>query len=111
MQRGHRSDLLEMWTRRLVRGCLLYTSDAIDADDRPADAGRRADGDEGVHGGRAVDERFESVDEVRVVGVEDVYKRQVQVTGAEGKLLSRVLPIAVVFVVLMAALGLGGAVL
>lgn len=35
----------------------------------------------------------------------------VQVTGAEGKLLSRVLPIAVVFVVLMAALGLGGAVL
>lgn len=35
----------------------------------------------------------------------------VQVTGAEGKLLSRALPIAVVFVVLMAALGLGGAVL
>ena len=35
----------------------------------------------------------------------------VQVTGAEGKLLSRALPIAVVFMVLMAALGLGGAVL
>ncbi len=35
----------------------------------------------------------------------------VQVNGAEGKLLSRALPIAVVFMVLMAALGLGGAVL
>ena len=35
----------------------------------------------------------------------------VQVTGAEGKLRSRVRPIAVVFVALMAALGLGGAVL
>ncbi len=35
----------------------------------------------------------------------------VQVTGAEGKLLSRALPIAVVFMVLMAALGLCGAVL
>lgn len=35
----------------------------------------------------------------------------VKVTGAEGKLLARALPIAVVFIVLMAALGLAGAVL
>ena len=35
----------------------------------------------------------------------------VQVVGAEGKLLSRVMPIAVVFMLLMAALGLGGAAL
>ena len=35
----------------------------------------------------------------------------VKVTGAEGKLLARALPIAAVFMVLMAALGLGGAML
>ena len=45
--------------------------DAVDADDRPADAGCRADGDEGVHGGRSVDERFEPADEVRVVHIDD----------------------------------------
>ena len=35
----------------------------------------------------------------------------VKTVGVEGKLLARVMPIAIVFMVLMAALGLGGALL
>ena len=39
--------------------------------ERPGDRRGGADGDEGVHGGRAVHERFEAVDKVRVVDVDD----------------------------------------
>ena len=39
--------------------------------ERPGDGRGGADGDEGVHGGRAVRERFKPVDKVRVVDVDD----------------------------------------
>ena len=39
--------------------------------ERPGDGCGGADGDERIHGGRAVHERFEAVDKVRVVDVDD----------------------------------------